>query len=416
MTIIVNISGASENNTLDVYDPLSINSIQIQTQQFITSTLPGASACTIFLRDQLLTRLNNFLTLENQLLFIQLIFFVGVCFNYRKIRQFFRGIRQDVSANSAKSMIAYVTTSAAAFSMIVTSTTPLSRLLYKKWLGTHGFTHLQDAAGVTKLEDGYYDYRVKQGSVVDYSFALHATFGLLWVISGCMAIRSGANNEIKHRSRWGYIALVSYACHTTFALAILYINHAQHLAMNRLMLLMSLLESTYHMAAAFKALKSNNEKKVRRDNHMKHMFLSYVYSTEGAGQIRFVFILNKLLGRNVHEFCVDKAYHFNSECAWPYVERLCLIRFTSKLIIALYCYRNQEDHDMWRYVKKGLKMNVVVVLMVWTFQYFDATWLMGCISFFFVLDYVHGFHCIIKYGVNTDKPLAIPSILYFNTN
>jgi len=413
MTITVNIIGASENNTLDVYNSLSINSIQIQTYQqpFITSTLPSTSVCTIFLRDQVLTRFNTFMTLENQLLFIQLIFFVGVCFNYRKFRLFFRGIQQDVSA---KSMIAYVTTSAAAFSIIVTSTTPLSRLLYKKWLGTHGFVHLQDAAGLAKIENGYYDYRVERGSVVDYSFALHATFGLLWVISGCMAIRSGANNVSKHRSHWGYIALVSYACHTTFALAALYINHAHHLAMNRLMLLMSLLESTCHMAAAFKALFSNNKSRI--DNHMKHMFLSYIYSTEGAGQVRFVFILNKLLGRNVSNFCVDKAYHFDSQCAWPYVERLCLIRFTSKLIIALYCYRNEEDHDMWRYVKKGLKMNVVVLLMVWTFQYFDATWLMGCISFFLVLDYVHGFCCIIKHGVNTDKPLAIPSILYFNTN
>lgn len=410
---------AAQSPMTNILCPDLLNKIDIdallpsmnETASFLEEEFfPTVSKATSLLGEEFLKLFNNVYTLERAIFLFQLVFFVGVCFNYSKILSFFGMTKQGKQTSSTKAMIASMTTSCAAFSMIVTSTTPISRVLYKKWLGTHGFAHLHAAVTDFKMEDGYYDYHVEPSTAVDYSWACHAIFGLLWVLSGCMAMRSGANNVSKHKGYWGRIALVSYVLHTTFALTTLYLNHAGHLMMNRLALFLNVLESSCHMAAAFKALFSKDKNKI--DVHMKHMFLSYIISTEGAGQIRFVAIVNKILGRSVQDFCPSKNYHFNSSCAWRYVERLALIRFTSKFIIALYCYRNEEDRDMWSYVKQGLIVNSGVVLFIWTLAYFDASRIMAGLCLFQAFDFICGFYYIIKNGVDQEKPLGIPSFLW----
>lgn len=370
-------------------------------------------------------RLEQFLHQETLFMLLCVIFTFVICWNSIPIWCFLtRSKRKDRRGLSdtevTKIAISETATNICVFSLLLTCSTPMVRLFKKKWMLHTSFFSVNEALGMhfheaSMSQNAGLEYEVKLNSSEDYSWVCHASFGLLWVILGCVAIRTGASASKVHRKYISKIAAVSLIFHFYFSCSNLYLDVAKHVFMNKVALLGTWSGVIVHVANAIAILQ---DKRVayqdRITTHMRHMFLAYIQSIEGSGQIRLVSSLFYIFGRVVSHYCRRHLYRFDSsECAWKYLEQMFFTRIVSLLYLCLYSWGNPVDKEMRKYVKRTAFFVPIEFLILKGAEYADAQNIIGWYQLIYIICRLYKTASIIKqeFELPSEAEPSIPSVI-----
>lgn len=362
-------------------------------------------------------RLEHFFHPETICFTISLILTCVFCLNFTKIWCFITGARkaskQSMSdLEQTKLIISETSADIAVFSLVMTSVNPLVRALRKKWVLYSPFFAINEFFGLrfherVMAQNAGWDYDHKDlHSAGDLSWVGHAFFALLWVIFGYLAIRTGAQKSTRaHRKIFSKIAMVSLLCHFGFSCFTLYTDVAKHTLLNKLALLGSWNPVFLHGAIAIAVL---FEKRLTRDqritHHVKHMFMGYITSIQGSGQIRLVSNIYYILGRNVTHYCKNHEYIFSdSDCSWQYFERMFWVSCVTVLYLGLYSWRNPRDSVTRQELWETIPTCIAEYMILKVAEYWDAQQVLVC--YFCIINSHRLFKTveIALYGVDLNK-------------
>jgi len=188
---------------------------------------------------------------------------------------------------------------------------------------------------------------------VDKAFGLHAFFGLFWLCSaylqmGPIQVRSKA----VHR-KFGYLALFALLGHILASLNNLYVDEAKHQSLSKMMLLSPIFLTVTFFARSFVCI-------MRRDlsNHVDSAILGFLYSIEGAGQIREVSQWQLLLKPWVGEQfqgpgdCQSLAGGRATNCVTTYCTRMLIVRLFTLYWIGWYAKLKRDKVFTKKYVQE----------------------------------------------------------------
>lgn len=294
------------------------------------------------------------------------------------------------------------------FSLFMTSFTPILRALRKSWVPHITAFSVNEAFGMSlhelSMAKNAGGFAYKMSSVADYSWIGHAFFGLLWVFMGCIAIRTGASKRVLHRDYIGKLATVSLFFHFMFCCSNVYVDVAKHTFMNKVALLSTWASIFVHLAKAIAALKDKEATHQERvAAHMRQMFLVWIYSIEGSGQIRLVSTLFYSTGNIVTHFCKNRLYRFDSSvCAWKYLERNFFTRCVSYGYLFLYSLRNPSDEETRELLKRLVSTLPIEYLDLKFAEYFDAQYLTGGIQLVLIFKRLYDVAKIIKVAMSDE--------------
>jgi len=330
----------------------------------------------------------HFLHPETQFMLFCVALSCVVCWNWCAICCFVTGTkkqsREGMSDFEATKLgISESAAGICVFSLFMTTVAPVVRLFRKKWFTVTPFFSINESLGMhfhehSIAQNAGPDYDLKP--VQDLSWIGHAVLGLLWVLLGCAAIRSGAGNATKngHKQYIGMIAMVSLLFHFLFSCSNVFVDGANHTWMNKICLLSAwpsiFLNVTKAMTAVFDKRLSREQ---RVTKHMRHMFLGWIQSIEGSGQIRLVGTINYISGNMVTHYCKNHLYSFSgSECAWKYLERGFFATCVSGVYLCLYSWRTPSDKKMREHVQSEMPATVVYYAIFKFAEYLNAQYIM----------------------------------------
>jgi len=362
-------------------------------------------------------RLEHFVHPETICFTMSLILTCVFCLNFTKIWCFITGAQKTSKENlsdleQTKLAISETSADIAVFSLVMTSVNPLVRALRKRWVLYSPFFAINEFFGLrfherVMAQNAGWDYDHKDlHSAGDLSWVGHAFFALLWVIFGYLAIRTGAQKSTRaHRKIFSKIAMVSLLFHFCFSCFTLYTDVAKHTLLNKLALLGSWNPVFLHGAIAIAVL---FEKRLTRDqritHHVKHMFMGYITSIQGSGQIRLVSNIYYILGRNVTHYCKNHEYIFSdSDCSWQYFERMFWVSCITVLYLGLYSWRNPKDIVTRKELWETIPTCIAEYMILKVAEYYDAQRVLVCYFCIINLHRLFKTVCIALYGVDLNK-------------
>ena len=217
-------------------------------------------------------------------------------------------------------------------SIVMTMTTPLSRLLSKteSWYGKLIIPTIMNSLGLSKLifghtlNDVYLAY--PNSASIDRAFVPHAFFGMLWLIMAYLHIcHSKTLQKYIERKKLAYLASISFLSHIICSVRCLWLDPMKHHPLPRVLLLSSAISATESFITGVREARNGNLK-----GHETAMMNCFLYSIEGAGTIRTVGYILALMGKGP-TFCQQDNKALASSCVWPYILRLIGIRMLTLL-------------------------------------------------------------------------------------
>ena len=245
-------------------------------------------------------------------------------------------------------------------SILLTCTTPLSRMYKDSWDGKLILKTILNYTGIPQfilgrqLVDTYLAYA--PSAKTDRAFGPHAFFGLMWLVAAYLHICHRRRFQSKFSKRaLGMFALVAFLGHQTCSLRCLIINPMNQHVLNWLMLMSNCSVSTGYFLLGMYAL-------VKKDQnaHKDAMMRCFLYSIEGAGTIRTV-------GSIMFEFgvgpliCQSKFGGCAARCAFSYFHRLIWIRALTLYYTGVYAKMQGGNGDSWKMYKSYISSFTILI-------------------------------------------------------
>lgn len=267
-------------------------------------------------------------------------------------------------------------------SILLTSTTPLFRILNGHWRGESslyyaisltcptwlveyfleiGFIH----PGIDYARDG--EVPIPGGAPVqgiDLGFALHAGAALTWLVCAYIQMVHTPKKWSVHRY-FGYVAAFSFCTHVAASCFNLYMDVVQHKPLPRIMLAISSISSLGYLVRAIRV--AVQKQPGWRNAHKDLMVLCFMVSTMGAGPIRMISHMQQWLGCGpVH--CQNMNGGLATDCMWPYVFRMFWIQFYIMYIRGIYC-KMRKDTELTLGFLGDLRFNALCLVAMIALSY-----------------------------------------------
>lgn len=257
-------------------------------------------------------------------------------------------------------------------SIILTSTTPLYRILNGHWRGESSVYYAISLTMPTWLveyflEIGFIhpgiDY-ARDGQMpplggapiqgIDRGFGLHAACALTWLVCAYVQMVHTRNKWTAHRY-FGYVSAISFCCHIGASCFNLYVDVVQHKPLPRIMLALSSISSLGYMVRAIRV--AVQKPRGWHNAHKDLMVLCFMVSTMGAGPIRMISHVQQWVGCGPVA-CQNENGGLATNCMWSYVFRMFWIQFYIMYIRGIYC-KMRKDTELTLNFLGDLRFNCV---------------------------------------------------------
>ena len=245
-------------------------------------------------------------------------------------------------------------------SMALTIVAPISRLICGQWEFESGMWIILNIFGLKKKitcsEESW-------SADIDPVFWLHASAGILWMVTAWVNIYLLQDNKALHR-KFGAATILAFCLHTIAALRNLHFNIARNSLLPRLFLVGSLIDSTISIIIAMNRAK-------RRDiqGHRDAMVQGFIYSLEGAGTIRTVGYLQIAQGFGpTHCKDVVTAAYSGGTCIYSYFWRMVLTRFLSLFYLGVFLCRYCGPRKKEKMLKGCLELLFMVFTAIYCYD------------------------------------------------
>lgn len=200
---------------------------------------------------------------------------------------------------------------------------------------------------------------------IDLAFALHACFGLLWMLSAYFSICHAHKFHPKAHKYSGYVSAVAFAGHTFASAYTVYVDTVLHTALPKLVLLYTLVSSVAKVVSGITIAR-------RRaagwfEKHLDYMVDGYITSLAGAGPIRTIAHVQYWMGVGP-SLCQNEYGGIASQCQVPYVGRLYWIGIFLAYLMGMYVKARNNKAMTRQYLRStGLQLCVcaVVISLSW---------------------------------------------------
>lgn len=259
--------------------------------------------------------------------------------------------------SSSDNFLTFIFTS----SILLTLPTPLHRVLSGNWStcfrsmfllirSRFSSTHTIDSRSIPSTTASFYPSLFTTPHI-DVFFSMHATAALSWHITGYLALVSSKRWGLRIHRRMGYIAITFFFIHMTVSILTLYHDFVRHHPLSKALLLQLVIRCFRFLFASLAAVRTGNLKR-----HEELMIRLYIYSSEGAGQIRLSHILLAYFGIDVPA-CQAENDGYATLCKTSYVIRLVGARAISVLILFLYAVVKKDGR-----MRKHLRHEIIYLL------------------------------------------------------
>lgn len=262
-------------------------------------------------------------------------------------------------------------------SIVLTSTTPLSRFFKNSWDGKLIIPTILNYFGIPQVLmgrpaiDTYLAY--DPSPKTDRAFGPHAFFGLLWIVTAYLHICCRHRFQTKASKRMtGIFAVFAFIGHQVCSALCLVINPMNQHVVPWTMLMTNCSVSTGYFLLGMYALEQKN-----MEAHKDAMTRCFLYSIEGAGTIRTVGFIMALFGTGP-TFCQQMYGGCAARCVLQYIHRLIWIRALTIYYTGIYTKSyvagkiEKESSSTWTMYMSNVR--------------FATVFSVGIITAFFVMD------------------------------
>jgi len=203
----------------------------------------------------------------------------------------------------------------------------------------------------------------EKSPTVDKAFGLHAFFGMLWLLCAYLQMGPIVYRSKKWHRVFGSFALAAFMGHIFASLNNLLVDEAKHHPFAKMMLLSPVVMSVTYFTRSMMFIKNGD-----KENHIDNAIIGFLYSIEGAGQIREVALWQLVLKPWIPEQfqgpldCQGLAGGRATHCVSTYCTRMLFVRLFTVMWVGIFA-RTKNNPTFTKKFVHELAFTIVSILI-----------------------------------------------------